>query len=209
MHLVHRSATVFCQISEHKAGSSLNPIASPSYTRLILTLWVPEGPINAGRASQTWCRALRSHVATSVTRVHPLLGTPGATGGHCQIWGWMSRWWAARWWPSLFSWGWAGDPEASFSRASRPWERDPVNRPGVRVRTAGSSISTLSRMRAAEMAWSLHRLFIWLLRLHPTSTCFYIHANHMSQCEDNSKAVHSGDYGWLGQLLLLHLPISS
>lgn len=72
----------------------------------------------------------------------PIVRDSGPTGGHCQTWGWMSRWWAARWWPSLSGRGWAGDPGATSSGASRPWERDPVNRPQVRVRTAGSSIST-------------------------------------------------------------------
>lgn len=53
----------------------------------------------------------------------PIVSGSGATGGHCQARGWVSRWWAARRWPSLCCQEWAQDPEATSSGASRPWEQ--------------------------------------------------------------------------------------
>lgn len=113
----------------------------------------------------------------------PIVRVSGATGGHCQMWGWMSRWWASRWWPSLSGRGWVEDPEAASSRASRPWERDPVNRPG------GSGSGWWAAQLALKAGDSWDGLIAppsvpMTLLFNATSSCFWKHANDASRRGD-------------------------
>lgn len=172
--------------------------------------WFWPRPVGAKRSdscSQTWFCILRSHVTTSVTNARLLSGTPGPPGaivkcgGGCQDGGQQG-----------------GDPHCPAKGGRRTQRLLSLVRHGRENGTPWIGWGSGSGQRAAQLAlkaggeqlrWP-YPCTVCSLDFHffiPPALVFaymlIIHLSVMIVTHPWPKAAHSGDYGRLGQLLLL------